>query len=191
MMKILRKLFQPAPSTEMIIKKDSETKQIGIKMQVLAWLVFLFIVGAYLEETIELKKNPNEIPTTILSTNGVKEVHLRQNYLGHYTVKGEINGFAVTFLVDTGATGVAIPEIIAKKLSLPLGKRLKTSTAAGETTAYLSRLEVVKVGQIILNDVEAAIVPKMQTDYILLGMSFLKHIEFIQREGILTLRQRG
>ena len=86
---------------------------------------------------------------------------------------------------------MAIPESIAKKLSLPLGKRLRTSTAAGDTTAYLSRLERVKIGQIIRSDVEAAIVPKMQTDYILLGMSFLKHIELIQREGILTLRQRG
>ena len=175
----------------MIIKKDSETKQIGIKMQVLAWLFFLLIVGAYVEETIEFRRNPNEIPAIILSPNGIKEVHLRQNYLGHYTVNGEINGVAVTFLVDTGATGVAIPESIAKKLSLPLGKRLRTSTAAGDTTAYLSRLERVKIGQIIRSDVEAAIVPKMQTDYILLGMSFLKHIELIQREGILTLRQRG
>ena len=80
---------------------------------------------------------------------------------------------------------------IAKKISLPFGRRLKTSTAAGDTIAYLSRLETVKVGHIILSDVEAAIVPKMQTNYILLGMSFLKHIELIQRDGLLTLRQRG
>ena len=86
---------------------------------------------------------------------------------------------------------MAIPGSIAKKISLPFGRRLKTSTAAGDTIAYLSRLETVKVGHIILTDVEAAIVPKMQTNYILLGMSFLKHIELIQRDGFLTLRQRG
>ena len=175
----------------MISKNGSETKQIGIKMQILAWLVFLLIIGVYLQEKIESKKNHNEIPETILGKNEFKEVHLRQNRLGHYTVKGEINGFAVTFLVDTGATGVAIPGSIAKQLSLPFGRRLKTSTAAGDTIAYLSRLETVKVGHIILSDVEAAIVPKMQTNYILLGMSFLKHIELIQRDGLLTLRQRG
>ena len=175
----------------MISKNGSDTKQIGIKMQILAWLVFLLIIGVYLQEKIESKKNYNERPEIILGQNEFKEVHLRQNRLGHYTVKGEINGFAVTFLVDTGATGVAIPRSIAKKISLPFGRRLKTSTAAGDTIAYLSRLETVKVGLIILTDVEAAIVPKMETNYILLGMSFLKHIELIQRDGLLTLRQRG
>ena len=175
----------------MISKNGSDTKQIGIKMQILAWLVFLLIIGVYLQEKIESKKNHNGIPETILGQNEFKEVHLRQNRLGHYTVKGEINGFSVIFLVDTGATGVAIPVDIAKKISLPFGRRLKTSTAAGDTIAYLSRLETVKVGHIILSDVEAAIVPKMQTNYILLGMSFLKHIELIQRDGLLTLRQRG
>ena len=175
----------------MISKNESDTRQIGIKMQILAWLVFLLIVGVYLQEKIESRKNHNQTPETILGQNEIKEVYLRQNRLGHYTVKGEINGFAVTFLVDTGATGVAIPGSIAKKLSLPLGKRLKTSTAAGDTIAYLSRLEMVKVGNIELTDVEAAIVPKMETEYILLGMSFLKHIELIQRDGFLTLRQRG
>jgi len=161
----------------------------GIIMQILAWVVFLMIVGGYLDNVIESRHNPNETPTVIIGQTGIKEVHLRQNRLGHYMVKGEINKFPVTFLVDTGATGVAIPGSVAEKLSLPLGRRLKTSTAAGDTTAFLSRLETVEVGEITLRNVEAAIVPKMESDYILLGMSFLKHIELIQKDGFLTLRQ--
>ena len=105
-------------------------------------------------------------------------------------IGSSINEFPVTFLVDTGATGVAIPASVAEILSLPVGRRLSTSTAAGATTAYLSRLDTVRVGNIILSNVEAAIVPKMQTDYILLGMSFLKHIDLIQKDGFLTLRQK-
>ena len=98
-----------------------------------------------------------------------------------------------TFEDSTGPTKILFLDIkvLLYKISLPFGRRLKTSTAAGDAIAYLSRLETVKVGHIILSDVEAAIVPKMQTNYILLGMSFLKHIELIQRDGLLTLRQRG
>ena len=172
-----------------MFKIESDTKKIGLTMQILAWVVFLVIVGASLNEMVESKRNPNESPMSNFRQNGAKEIHLRQNQLGHYMAKGEINNFPVTFLVDTGATGVAIPGRIAEKLSLPTGRRLKTSTAAGETTAYLSKLETVEVGLIRLSNVEAAIIPKMQADYVLLGMSFLKHIEFIQRDGFLTLRQ--
>ena len=174
----------------MVSKNDSDTKNLGFTMQVLAWLIFLAIAGAYVNEILESKHNPNESPRGILTQNGIKEVHLQQNHLGHYIVQGTINEFPVTFLVDTGATGVAIPASIAEILSLPVGRRLSTSTAAGATTAYLSRLDTVRVGNIILSNVEAAIVPKMQTDYILLGMSFLKHIDLIQKDGFLTLRQK-
>ena len=175
----------------MASKEKPDTRQIGLTMQIFAWLIFIIIVGLYFDDLLKFRINPNSTPTSRLGEDGSKEVLLRQNQLGHYVASGEINGVPVVFLVDTGATGVAIPNSLAKALAIPIGRALNTKTAAGNTIAYLSQLDTVRVGQIVLRNVEAAVVPEMESDYILLGMSFLTHIELIQKDGLLTLRQKN
>lgn len=64
-----------------------------------------------------------------------------------------------------------------------------TNTANGSTRSYLTRLDEVAVGDIRLQNVEASITPGLQMREVLLGMSFLKYIEFTQRGNTLTLRQ--
>ena len=92
-------------------------------------------------------------------------------------------------MLDTGATGVAIPEAVAVYLGLRRGRPFPTQTANGIATSYAAKLDSVSVGAIELQDVPAAITPGLQTQEILLGMSFLKHIEFTQRGDTLILRQ--
>jgi len=100
-----------------------------------------------------------------------------------------INGEPVVFLLDTGATGVAVPESVARRLRLTRGRAFRTQTANGLATAYSTRLQSVRVGEIELNDVGAGISPGLDTREVLLGMSFLRHIEFTQRGNTLILRQ--
>ncbi len=163
-------------------------KGISTGMMALAWLVFLVLVGFYFQEVLEERRNPNQQLQTRQSGNAL-EVVLERNRSGHYVTSGEINGQPVVFMLDTGATGVAIPSRVARRLGLSLGQRFATQTANGIGTGYATRLDSVRVGEIELRNVSAGVTPGLVTDEILLGMSFLKHIEFTQRGDKLILRQ--
>lgn len=92
---------------------------------------------------------------------------------GHYRAPGRINGQSVDFLVDTGATVVAIPAAMAKRLGLKTGLAERVHTANGEAVAYASRLDSLSLGNATATAVAAHVVPGMAGDEALLGMSFL------------------
>jgi aspartyl protease family protein len=158
-------------------------------MTVLAWLTFMILVGFYFHELLGKQHNPNQHLQTNRTDSGVREVALLRNKAGHYVTSGKINGQSVVFLLDTGATGVAIPEHVASRLKLQRGRAFRTQTANGVGTSYLTRLDSVSIGEIELRDIRAGITPGLRTEEILLGMSFLREIEFAQRGRKLILRQ--
>ena len=166
-----------------------EQKRMGGIMQALAWLVFLALGVYFFGDFLEGQRNPNRDVATRHTAEGVREVVLERNRYGHYVTSGTINGRAVTFLLDTGATGVAVPADVARRLGLRGGQAYITETANGRATSYAVTLDSVAVGDIELRDVAAGIVPGLRMEEVLLGMSFLKHIEFSQRGDTLLLRQ--
>ena len=166
-----------------------EQKRMGTTMQVLAWLVLLALGVAFFSDFLDKQYNPNQSLQTSYTEGGVREVVLQRNKFGHYVTSGEINGEPVTFMLDTGATGVAIPASVATRLGLRRGAAFPTQTANGMSTSYAATLSSISVGDIELYDVSAGISPGLQTQEVLLGMSFLKHIEFTQRGDTLILRQ--
>jgi aspartyl protease family protein len=166
-----------------------EQKRMGTAMQVLAWVVLLALGVAYFGDLLGRQYNPNQSLESRYGEDGIREVVLQRNKYGHYVTSGNINGKPVTFMLDTGATGVAIPEAVAAYLGLQRGRAFPTQTANGVSTSYAANLDQVSVGAIELHDVSAGITPGLNTEEILLGMSFLKHIEFTQRGDTLILRQ--
>jgi len=126
--------------------------------------------------------------TTVIGEAGDVNVTLQQDRNGHYFAAGEINGYSVTFLVDTGATRLAIPEHIADNLNLKAGRKSQSYTANGVATTYRTRLDSVSLGGITLANIDASISSGLMGDEILLGMSFLKHLDLEQKDGVLTLR---
>ncbi len=108
-------------------------------------------------------------------------VVLQRGRNGHYVAEGEINGQPVKFLVDTGATDVAISEKAARAMGLDFGPRIRVMTAAGPVGAWVTRLDRVRLGSLELTDVRATITPGLN-DAALLGMSFLKHFN-LRQEG--------
>ena len=166
-----------------------EQKSIGTGMYVLGWLVFMGLLVFFFQDLLEKQQNPNQSLVTRYGEDGVREVVLQRNKYGHYVTNGEINGQPVVFILDTGATGVAIPEHVARRLNIQRGQPFATQTANGMATTYAARLDSVSVGGIQLEDVSAGIAPGLQGEEILLGMSFLRHIEFTQRGDTLVLRQ--
>jgi aspartyl protease family protein len=159
----------------------------GTTMTVVAWIIFLVILFAGFDYLISQRINPNQnIVTTV---NGYqKEVVLQRNSYGHYVSSGTINGHRVTFLLDTGASDIAIPESIANRIELSKGQTIVVKTANGNAKAYRTRLDSVAVGEIKLYDLNATILPNITGDEILLGMNFLKHFEIIQKGRSLTIR---
>jgi aspartyl protease family protein len=168
---------------------EREQRRFGTGMQVLAWISLLALLTLYFGNVLERQRNPNQSVATAVDGDGVREVQLQRNRMGHYVTSGTINGEPVVFLLDTGATGVAIPETVAQRLDLPRGRAFMTNTANGSARSYQTRIGEVAIGDIRLNNVDAAITPGLAMNEVLLGMSFLKYIEFTQRGNTLTLRQ--
>ena len=156
---------------------------------VFAWIFGLAILTLLFNDRFQqVQRNPNKEVGGNFHKNGV-EVVLHMNYQGHYLASGKINTYPVEFLVDTGATWIAVPGAIAQTMNLQPGMAIETQTANGNTTAYLTKLKSVELGAIQLNNVKATIVPNMTGNEVLLGMSFLRELDLLQSNDKLILRQ--
>ena len=102
---------------------------------------------------------------------------------GHFIAEGTVNGSGMRFLVDTGATTVALPASDALRLGLDYrrGRHIRTQTANGAASAYVVMLERIKVGNIELYNVEGVVI-ESGLHMALLGMSFLNRVE-MKRDG--------
>jgi aspartyl protease family protein len=111
---------------------------------------------------------------------------------GAYTTVGSINGRSVDFLVDTGASAVALPANEARRLGIQYereGRRILVNTANGTTSAYEVTLDQVKVGEISISQVRAFVIETQQTDKSLLGMSFLNRVKMENQGSVLLLQK--
>jgi aspartyl protease family protein len=118
-------------------------------------------------------------------------VRLTADARGHFGGDGTINGNRVRFLVDTGASQVALPASDARRLGIDYrkGEAGLAKTASGTVQVYRVTLDSVKLGGIELAAVEGIVIEE-GLDIVLLGMSFLNRVE-MQREGeTMTLIRR-
>lgn len=167
-----------------------ETGSMGRLMVVLAWIAFIGLLTVGAQKLMDRQHNPNESVDGSVDASGVRQVVLKANRAGHYVATGGINGQPVVFLVDTGATDVAMSLDLAKKLGIPRLYETRMNTANGSVTGWSTVIDEVSLGPLVLRQVEASILPNMDDD-VLLGMSFLERMELIQRNGVLTVRQYG
>ncbi len=166
-----------------------QQKSMGTFMIALMWIGIFIFLGLFFSEVLEQQQNPNSSVQTLTLPGEVKELVLQRNRQGHYVANGHINNRPVVFMLDTGATDVSIPLEIAQHLNLQAGPSAIYQTANGPVRVQLTRLQSIALGDIHLNDIRATINPGYKSPQILLGMSFLKHLEFTQRGDTLTLRQ--
>jgi aspartyl protease family protein len=168
---------------------NESPQRLGKGMIYAAWLLVLGLLFFFFNHFLDKQHNPNQDINTQYDQDGTREVILQRNRQGHYVATGTINGQPVIFFLDTGATMVSIPERVANRLNLERGAPMLASTANGTITTYSTQLDNIALGGIELHKVRASINPSMSSEEILLGMSFLKHLEFTQRGDVLTLRQ--
>jgi len=127
------------------------------------------------------------------SPKGHDDVLIFRDRWGMFKTVGSINGLPVKFLVDTGASSVAMNSTQARRLGIDFrvqGESIYVSTASDVTQAYQLKLDVVKVGSIQLRNVTAVVMDGAQPTDVLLGMSFLGHVEMINKSDKLMLRRK-
>lgn len=156
----------------------------GIVMLVIGWL----LVGGLIWWVMDDQLRPNAHLAGITALQD--EVVLKRGRDGHYMAPGRINDYPVTFLVDTGATQVAIPLALSQRIGLTPGKAFRAHTAGGVVTAFATRLDSVAVGGLIAHDVAGTILPDMPGDGVLLGMSYLARFDVRIEGGEMRLRAR-
>jgi len=151
------------------------------------FILVLVVIGLIFNTMLDNVNNPNQRLEVSFNQNGEREIVLERNKYGHYVATGQINGQSVVFFLDTGATLVAIPEHIATSLGLEKGQSFITQTANGNSKSYQTTLASLSLGDIVMTNVPASISSGMEFDEVLLGMSFLKHLDMVQRGKTLTI----
>lgn len=133
------------------------------------------------KETLELGQGVST--GGVQTSSGKASTTLTADARGHFVVAGAINGKPVRFLVDTGASLIAMGADEAKRLGIRYEQGAKglASTANGVTTVFKITLDSVKVGDITLHGVDALVSPQPMSE-ILLGNSFLNRVS-MSREG--------
>lgn len=161
-------------------------RRLGKGMIVAAWVLLLVLLTWFFNDRLDAQRNPNrQLATT--TANARPQVRLERNRFGHYVASGEINGQPVEFMLDTGATDVSVPVAVADRLGLKRGRRAYYQTANGTITAWQTTLETIRLGPLLLGPIPASINPQLADDDVLLGMSFLKQLDFNQQGNTLTL----
>jgi len=110
---------------------------------------------------------------------------------GHFLTTGSINGTTVRFMVDTGATMIALGAGDARRIGIDTSKGVPgfAMTANGQARVVRVKLDSVRVGEITINNVDA-LVHEQDMPSVLLGMSFLNRMEMHRDGQSMTLRKR-
>lgn len=130
----------------------------------------------------------SQVGTSYTKRSKVQE-RIYKDAMGMFVTTGTINGAMVNFMVDTGATSIAMNSNTARRIGINYlldGKEIRVSTAQGVTNAWQIKLDRVRVGEIELRNVDAGVLEGSHPTEVLLGMSFLSRLK-VEHQGEVML----
>ena len=148
------------------------------KLVIILSIFFIFILLL-----INIKNNNNK------KKHYIKYSHIqlkRQSDL-HFRIKGKINQLPVIFLLDTGASYIAVSPLVAKMSNLKYIETTVVSTASGNSNAHLTLIKQLKLGNIYIKNVKAIITPGLMEYEVLLGQNVLKYFKISQVGNYLSM----
>jgi aspartyl protease family protein len=145
--------------------------------------VWLLIATAIFVAVQALQQRAERSRFSFDSASG--RIELKRSLDGHFHWPGQVNGVAVEFLVDTGATSTALPLALAQQAGLTLEGGLRSSTAGGMVEGRLARADVSLQGGVTAERLRVAVLPRL--DAPLLGMDVISKLRLSQSDGVLTL----
>ncbi len=179
----------------LLINGEPRTVAVGQQIQGVR-LVSIGEGGAVVEveghrQTLALGASPGRVGDGAAAANAGRMIVISSGDGGHFVATGSINGHATQFLVDTGATSIAISQAEAERMNLSFrdGRRILTQTANGTVPAYLLTLASVRIGDVEVRNVEAIVIPA-QMSHVLLGNTFLTRFQMKRDNDVLTLQLR-
>jgi len=171
------------------ILSSGETSPEGVK------LVSADSAGAILEyqgKRLE-RKLDGRVRSAVKPRDTGEDVLIFRDSSGMFKTVGSINGLTVKFLVDTGASAVAMNSVQARRLGIDYhveGDPTYVSTASDVVQAYRVKLDTVKVGSIQMRNVTGVVLEGSQPEDVLLGMTYLSRVELINQGDRLILRRK-
>ena len=133
-----------------------------------------------------------EAPVRVGGSGTGQRVVLKADARGHFVSSGQINGRIMQYMVDTGASTVAIGRPDAQRMGLKFeeqGQSVRMNTANGVAQGWRMRLDSVRVGDVELRGVDAIVTPQPMP-YVLLGNSFLREFEMSRNGDEMMLLKR-
>lgn len=156
--------------------------QTGLIPMMLFWIVVMGVLYALMTYALKPKQ------AKVLA-NG--DLVLQRARDGHFYAPGTVNGQEVVFLVDTGASMVAVSDELAQKAMLPPGTPMTFNTANGAMPGRLVKGVRLAVGPIVVTNAKVGVgLRGMAADQALLGQSFLSKFDVLINKESLTLRPR-
>jgi aspartyl protease family protein len=141
--------------------------------------------------TLVLGGAPVAVGGGVQSRSSAREIVLAAGPGGHFITQGSINGRQVQFMVDTGATSVALGRNEADRIGLDwkAGRQVIVNTANGQAIASVVTLSAVRVGEVTVSNVSAVVSPAPMP-YVLLGNSFLTRFQMRRENDVMRLELR-
>ena len=133
-----------------------------------------------------------EAPVSVSGSGTGQRVVLKADARGHFVSSGQINGRVMQYMVDTGASTVAIGRPDAQRMGLKFeeqGQQVMMNTANGVAQGWRLRLDSVRVGDVELRGVDAIVTPQPMP-YVLLGNSFLREFQMSRSGDEMVLLKR-
>ncbi len=151
-------------------------------------------VARFVDQTGRAPAGAKAMSTTPASAvaNNSRSLVIKAGEGGHFAVEARVDGRRIQFMVDTGASQIALRESDAARLGLrptPRDYSIKIQTANGVGRAALVQLRMVEVGNIVVRDLPALVSPDDALGVNLLGMSFLSRVRWSHERGKLILEQ--
>jgi aspartyl protease family protein len=127
----------------------------------------------------------------VQSEGGGQHIVITSGSGGHFVTSGAINGKAVRFMVDTGATSVVMSQDDADRIGLDYknGQRGYSSTANGRVPVFRANLASVRIGDVLVYNVDAIVTPAPMP-YVLLGNTYLGRFQMRRENDRMTLDKR-
>ncbi len=140
-------------------------------------------------QTLQLGASPLQLPSNRAS--GAQKIILTADSRGHFTSDGRINGQLMRFMIDTGATTVALAQAEADRLGIEYlnAPPVRVGTANGAAVGWRVRLHSIRIGEVDVYDVDAVVTP-MTMPYVLLGNTYLSSFQMHRVNDQLTLEKK-